>query len=214
MEGALPAGPFDFMDTLSRLLTDPRSLTAHELGTLLHMISAATSVRGPDAGSAGLTPAVAIAAVMDASVEMPDVQVEYAKIQAMQEIQRLVDAAHVGPGRGYTEWPRAPDRVFTPIDRVSQYRVHSERFRKKFSLYPDEFDVLFGRIHNELTRLPHRKLDLPNRLAQALRYMRTKKNQEEIGEWFGCGHSCSNDDIDAVVSVIVSVCVCVCVCVM
>ena len=193
---------FEFMGALSRLLEDPRSLSAHELGTLSHVIKAATA--SPDAAVAGdvSATAAAILAVMDAGADVQEMEAEFGSVLVMQEMQRRVDAAHVGPGRGYSEWERAPDRIFTPVDRVAQYRVHPERFRKKFSLLPEEFDLLFNRVHAALQNLPRRKLDQRNRLAMALRYMRTGHNQEEIGEWFGCGHSCANDDIDDVVAVI------------
>ena len=195
------AEAFDFLGALQRLLEDPGLLSIDELATLVHVVSAATHVPADVGGALGV--AAPVLAAMDASSHtVQDVGAEYASIVVMLELQRRVDEAHVGPGRGYSEWPRAPDRVFTPVDRVSQYRVHSFRFREKFSLYPDEFDVLFGRVQNELSNLPERTLDLPNRLAQALRYMRTKDNQAAVGEWFGCCSTCSNDDIDDVVSVI------------
>ena len=62
--------------------------------------------------------------------------------------------------------------------------------------------MLYARVHGALQNLPRRKLSLPNRLAQALRYMRTGENQTQLSGWMGCGHSCSNDDIDDVVAVI------------
>lgn len=194
---------FDFLAAISRLLEDPGLLSTHELATLSSMISVATNVPAVDLEGVSVV-ATAVLALMDAGEgsSVHDVEAKYANIVVMLELQRRVDEAHVGPGRGYSEWPRAPDRVFTPIDRVSQYRVHPLRFREQFGLSPDEFDVLFGRISNELSELPDRTLDLPNRLAQALRYMRTKHNQTDVGAWFGCCKTCSNDDIDDVVSVI------------
>ena len=70
---------FEFMGALSRLLEDPRSLSAHELGTLSHVIKAATA--SPDAAVAGdvSATAAAILAVMDAGADVQEMEAEFNK---------------------------------------------------------------------------------------------------------------------------------------
>ena len=177
---------------LHQLIEDVDELSAYELGVLSRSIPCATEA--PAMPPDGMD---VVAAALGADSGGRDIQAEAAKVYLVEKV-----AIVIGPGRGYSEWVRAPNRAFTPVDRVAEYRPHPERFREKFTLLPDEFDVLYARVQRALQNLPRRKLSLPNRLAQALRYMRSHMPQADLGAWMGCGHSCSNDDIDDVVAVI------------
>ena len=194
----MAAATVDVWGAISQLVDDPALLSVEQLAVLSQVLTYVPPTIGGD--QSGLT--ALLLGTMDGKEGGRDVEAEYVAMKVMDELEHRVDEVHAGPGRGYSLWPRAPDRVFTPVDRVGQYRVHPDRFRKKFSLYPNEFDLVYGRVHAALAALPHRKLDLPNRLAQALRYCRTGMDQETLSTWFGCGHSCANDDIDEVVAVL------------
>ena len=188
-------------DAVLKLIERPECCTPRDIATVVQVLCA---TRPPDMalqldddeGAAALAPALL------ARGSKRDFGTAFAEVYMVDKMQKWAEEDEPGVGRGYSKWPRAPYRVFNRRDRVAQFRVCTDKFKKKFSLSPTEFDVLFTRCQPALDALTRRWLSLENRLAMALHYMRTKKSQEEVGEWFGCGHTSANDDIDDVVRVI------------
>jgi hypothetical protein len=181
----------DIAGAVLRLIRDPAHLSTTDLGLVHQVLAAMRPIIPPAPGAMDL----------DGPVP-PDPAVRLSHIRILRELEKEADEDKEPVGRGYSEWDRAPDRVFVPEDRVAEYHVHPQRFADKFSLFPAEFDQLYTWVAPALATLPRRRFTLENRLAQALRYMRTGAPQEEIGAWFGCCKTCSNDDIDDVVCVL------------
>eukprot|EP01043_Picozoa_sp_COSAG02_P081276 COSAG02_NODE_19769_length_865_cov_1.203655_2_plen_199_part_01 len=113
----------DVWNATSQLVDDPALLSVEQLGVLSQVLAYVPPAIG---GEQSRVPALMLAA-MDAKVGGHDAEAELLAVKVMDELERQVDEVQAGPGRGYSLWPRAPDRVFTPVDRVGQYRVHADR---------------------------------------------------------------------------------------
>ena len=162
---------FDIVRVIEKLTDDPMSLDPTDVMLLSQVLAAIQpqALIEPD-------PTMSMAVV--ANTQGPpglDATGVLAEILVLLQMDKWTDEEEgdVRPGRGYSFWPRAPNRNFIRRDRVMEKMVHAQRFADFFTLYPDEFDVLYTRIQPALTQLKARKLDLRNRLGMALHYMRT-----------------------------------------
>lgn len=136
-------------------------------------------------------------------------QLARAQAAAMMMLMRDLEKARTGVGRGFSEFPRAPDHRLDPRygglrDRVSELRPYPEEFRRAFALYPDEFDQVLQNALPQLAQLSDRALDIPNRLALALRKCRKGKHlpMVELADWFGVGKTAASQDFHAVMDVL------------
>ena len=192
----------DIPGAILKLIEDPDSMHPTELGLIAQVLAATQPRYVLDECDGGSMLSTGVAALTGGTRAQDPARTVAATLHVLSKFEEWGEELKEGVGRGYSEWPRAPDRTFTRLDRVGEYYGHGERFMDEFALNPDEFDELFARLAPALGALPRRRASLRNRLAMALYYARHGHSQRKVGEWFGCGHSCANDDIDDVMRVI------------
>jgi hypothetical protein len=161
----------DIQGAIMRLIEDPESVPAHELGLLgqvfaaIHppMMMTFMSTQG-----LSLTPLLAAAtATVGGADDTPDPLLHLARLRVLMQMEKDADDLHIPVGRGYSEFARAPHRTFTAENRVGELHGHVQHFSEKFSLFPREFDVLHTWVAAGIATLPRRKFTARNRLGAA-----------------------------------------------
>ena len=104
----------DIPALVGKLIEDPDGLPAYELGMLSRSIACATEA--PTMPPDDMDVVVVACAALGADGGSRDIQAEAAKTFLVSKVQDWADEIVVGPGRGYSDWERAPDRTFTPVE--------------------------------------------------------------------------------------------------
>ena len=166
----------DIAAAVRRLCEAPGRARAEDLGLVSQVLAALQ----PHQPALDLLAATPVAMDMDDGGAAVDPVEAVSVLHVVQRLAREADELKDGVGRGYSEWPRARNRVFVREDRVGEFFAHPQRFQENFGLRPDEFTWLFNRVQGALGALPQRRaFDLRNRLGMALRVCH-KDHSEDV----------------------------------